>query len=198
MTIAISGGRLALSGSALASGCSCCIDRDCCAQGIVACGVNDFGISESGDGWLLNSSRLTRNNLPRRLPVAIQFRYPNSINCAPEGSGLAVGNVVGCFSLSSPTTVRMSVSGTVEQQNFGYDVAFVEISEPADFFAITRAQIGSVGRGLGCSMTNASDTREILLGAGLYRYRLRADTVDGRFHVDMVHTFVIEEANPLP
>ena len=188
MAIAISGGRLGLSGSALAIGCSCC---DCCRRIGVNCSVAGFGVSGSNNGWIINSTFLTVNNLPRRLPVAVQFRYPNSSNCSPAGSGSAGGNVFGCFALSSPTTVRMSVSGAVEQQNAGFDLAFVEIGG-------TRAQIGSFGRSLFCAMTEASDTREIQLGAGFHTYRLRADTVDGLFHVNMVHTFVIEEANPLP
>jgi hypothetical protein len=194
MAIAISGGRLALSGNALAIGCSCCVD--CCTKNVVNCRVEGFGVfglvSGSNVGWRINSSVLTVSNLPRRLPVAVQFRYPDSTNCSSAldytRSG---GNVVGCFSLSSPTSVRMSVSGAVEQQNAGFDAAFIEIRG-------TRAQIGSFGRGLECAMTNTSSTKEIQLDAGVHVYTLVADTVDALYHVNMVHTFVIEEANPLP
>lgn len=172
------------------------------------CIVQSSGTS-SGFGWFLGSGEpLTVENLPTKLPIVIQFKYPNSTNCG-NGPGASSGVVRSYFQVDPcccGIDVKLSVSGTVEQQNSGYDSGRIALGSSfvaqADG-ALTglSAQIGSFNRGLGCAMIqteNSNTGRAVptLDSAGIHRffYNIVVNTNDGLYHQDMVHTFKIERA----
>jgi len=126
-------------------------------------------------------------NIPQSLPIAIFFRYRDSPNCPIGGTsfGRQSGRIECCFTLDEETNVHISVSGTVERAQAGFDTAEMFINN------ISRARIEGTQENFSCAMLQVSSTNQILLPAGRHTYVFNVDTIDEFHHVGMEHLFEI-------
>jgi hypothetical protein len=106
------------------------------------------------------------------------------------------------FTLSENTQVTLNVSGNTEDQNPKFDYGWILIEGPGvpapqvekDGFEQNKTfhvRIRSTEEEKGCAMSPKSDQLQINIGPGTYTVTFQVDTVDGKWHENMVHNFSV-------
>lgn len=156
----------------------------CCKECDPDCAISQSGLQDTiMYGWDVD----TTDDLPKTLPIEVEFKYETSANCGGSNGGRQSGSLNCCFTLDEDASVEISVDGVMEQQDAGFDFGTLSLGG-------VQAQISSFNRDLGCEMTTANDTKTVSLTAGVHHYTMSADTVDGAFHAGMIHTYKIKKA----
>lgn len=149
----------------------------CCCGCDAPCTVTQSGITKAGFGWSVTKA-------PTKLPIDVEFKYEDSTNCNGANGSRQIGQISCCVYLSAPSTLELTVSGNVENQQAGFDVGRINV-------AGVQVEIQGVNAGQGCAMVQKTATKTVSLPAGQHVYTLSADTVDGAFHKNMTHRFKI-------
>lgn len=151
----------------------------CCSDCPEECQITTFGLTESGSGWSVEEP-------PEKLPIEVTFTYENAAGCAGGTNPNPQGGVIQCcFRLSEAGDVELRVSGNTEREQINFDVGEITVGN-------VLARIKGTEEYLGCQMGNQSDTKVVNLPAGVHTYIFNADTGDGAYHQNMVHTFRIK------
>ena len=177
MPIAFKSGKPLFMAGKAAENCSCCS----CAQP-TASGIAD----NTNNGWQPKDA-VGKITFVTSLPITHRFRIEASSNCGGTNSSVQKGSLSCFFSLDRSRTIKIKVSGYVEQQNDGYDYGTISVAGVV-------AQISSYGRNLVCAQTFNTNEKTINLPAGTFNYTMSVDTRDGLFHANTEYTFVIQYA----
>jgi len=166
----------------------CCIDQNQCLPQYYS--LSQQGLINPDNGW--NIPNKDPNNIPRNLPISIDFKFEDSENCGGMNNNYQWGTINGCITLSSQSTIEFSVSGLTEREDDQFDISNIWFELSPDYWS-QLVIITATLEGLGCEMGFRSDTKVLQLPAGTYRYQLNSYTNDGRFHKNMIHSFSIKK-----
>lgn len=154
------------------------------------CTVTQGGLINSGSGWLPRNAS-GGVSLPSAPPITFSYLLEQSQNCGGSNPNQQTGSLSCQFTLTQTTTVQISVSGRVEEEQANFDFFTIKIGS-------TQAQISSLGNSLGCFFSQRSDSASVTLSPGTYTYNATVDTVDYNYHEGTAITFSITGTNPLP